>query len=853
MATLGTAEIDVQISRAKVQAEVQGAARQIESGFGDTTRKVESQFASAARSAAGAFVAFKGGQFLNDAVSAASDLAESQSKVGEVFRTTSDQVLAWAENSAQAFGQSKQQALEAAGTFGNLLTAIGLADDVSQQFSTSLVELASDLASFNNVSIDDALIALRAGLTGQTEPLRRFGVNLNEAEIRNKALEMGLRVTSGTLDASTKAQAAYALIMEATTTAQGDFQRTSGDLANKQRIATAEFDNAKAELGQGLLPVMKAAAEAGIVLSRTFAALPQPLQLAAAGAAGLTLAIGLFGPVVGRGVTALRGFAAAQRLSAATAVASARSIDMNTSAMIRNQLAALRSARLFSATSAATAAAGTGLAVLAAAYIQVGRQSERAKNNVESLRQELEAGVDPAVAVGEKLAATLAGADGGFEGLKGSSKAFREEMEELGLTVEDVVENSLRSQRSKLLEDSLRDRGASREFLLNLERIRIASRDATDAESIRGEVMAEVARVSSDSAQARAADIEDAVSKWKDERAAIEAANDARADTFRAVADLRNAQAAARGDSEEYRRAQDAIVAAEKAVARAQQDTKRAQDDLTDARQRAARALKDLRFASEGSVLSEERARLRLESAREEEQRVIGDPRSTDREKQEAILSRKEAELALREAQDSRATTAQELADAERKGVEGSDDVVAAKERVTASIEAQREAEGRVAQAAQDAAKVLTDAKRDVGEATDKVTAAIIVEAEKQGDLAEAYYAAEDGIRAQIGTLEQYARSLAPNSPVRQRVNDFKNDLIELRDIISPEGIAPLWTGIPGLTGLRPIPYGPPSRPENYQGPGRTVTNNFNVSGLSQAELERYAEKQERNAMGWGD
>lgn len=188
------------------------------------------------------------------AIAGASDLAESTSKANVVFGEASASVRAFANDAAKSLGQSEAQALEAVGTFGNLLRSVGLAEQDAAKFSTTMVGLASDLASFNNTSVDDALIALRSGLVGETEPLKRFGVNLNEAALKAKALELGLSDGKATLDANSKAQAAYALIMEQTTLAQGDFARTADGLANQQKILSARWSEMTTALGQELLP-----------------------------------------------------------------------------------------------------------------------------------------------------------------------------------------------------------------------------------------------------------------------------------------------------------------------------------------------------------------------------------------------------------------------------------------------------------------------------------------------------------------------------------------------------------------------------------------------------------------------
>ena len=191
--------------------------------------------------------------FAKAAVGAASDLEESLSKVSAVFKQNADSVKLWSENSVQGFGLSKQAALEAAGTFGNLFTAFGVATDDASKMSQALTELAADLASFNNTSIDQAINALRSGLSGETEPLKRFGVALNQAAIEAEALSLGLISSGEELTQAAKTQAIYSLVMQQTSNAQGDFLRTQDGLANSTRTLNAAFEDAKATIGQGLL------------------------------------------------------------------------------------------------------------------------------------------------------------------------------------------------------------------------------------------------------------------------------------------------------------------------------------------------------------------------------------------------------------------------------------------------------------------------------------------------------------------------------------------------------------------------------------------------------------------------
>lgn len=187
-------------------------------------------------------------------ISAASDLNESMSKANVVFGDSIKTIEKFAQTSAESFGIAKQVAYESTGTFGNLFTTIGLGQGDAADMSVSIVKLAADLASFNNLPTELVLEKLRSGLVGEVEPLRTLGVNLTEAIVQQEALNMGLAKTAKELTPAMKLQARYALIIKQTTTAQGDFERTSTGLANTQRILDATFKDISADIGTALLP-----------------------------------------------------------------------------------------------------------------------------------------------------------------------------------------------------------------------------------------------------------------------------------------------------------------------------------------------------------------------------------------------------------------------------------------------------------------------------------------------------------------------------------------------------------------------------------------------------------------------
>jgi len=219
--------------------------------FRDFSRGVEraSGFAVAALGAIGA-AAF-------DAVQLASDLEETGNKVGEIFGADGRRQLEeYAATANRSLGQTRRQALDAAATFGIFGQAAGLSGSDLVDFSTELTTLASDLASFNNTDVDQAIVAIGAALRGESEPIRNYGVLLNDATLRSRALALGLvEDVNEQLSLQDKVLAAQAEILAQTTTAQGDFDRTADGLANRQRILTSRFEDFRTELGEQLLPV----------------------------------------------------------------------------------------------------------------------------------------------------------------------------------------------------------------------------------------------------------------------------------------------------------------------------------------------------------------------------------------------------------------------------------------------------------------------------------------------------------------------------------------------------------------------------------------------------------------------
>ncbi len=201
--------------------------------------------------------------FAKGSIGAASDLNETVSKVGVLFGAAAPEIEAFAATAAASLGQSKQQAMDAAATFATFGKSAGLGGSDLAKFSTDLTSLSSDMASFSNTTPQDAIDAIGAALRGESEPIRRYGVLLDDASMRQKALELGIiSSTKNALTPQQKVLAAQALILDQTSAAQGDFARTSDGLANKSRILKAQMSNLQTTIGQAFLPVVLAATTA---------------------------------------------------------------------------------------------------------------------------------------------------------------------------------------------------------------------------------------------------------------------------------------------------------------------------------------------------------------------------------------------------------------------------------------------------------------------------------------------------------------------------------------------------------------------------------------------------------------
>lgn len=295
----------------RIRADTKGFQSEVRGGVLGAVGKV-------AAAAGGLLAAEKIGDFAKDAIKGAASLEVQQRRVRTVFGESSEAVSKFAENAAGKFGISAVAADTMSASMGQVLESMGIGKKRSADMSVELVKMSSDLASFTGKNPADVFNALQKGTLGATRGLKQYGINISQTDVANQALASGIvkpikntvdlqnaqikmrtttdalttaikehgknsieaakateahnkaeaglqKAMDGTVPKLTTAQkslASYQLIMKAGSIASGDFQKHSGDLANEQKILSAEFTNISDSIGAVLLPAVTAAGAA---------------------------------------------------------------------------------------------------------------------------------------------------------------------------------------------------------------------------------------------------------------------------------------------------------------------------------------------------------------------------------------------------------------------------------------------------------------------------------------------------------------------------------------------------------------------------------------------------------------
>ena len=185
-----------------------------------------------------------------------SDLSEVQNVVDVTFPRMSKQVDDFANNAITSFGLSETMAKKFTGTFGAMAKAFGFGEQAAYEMSTTLTGLAGDVASFYNISQDEAYTKLKSVFTGETETLKDLCIVMTQSALDSYALANGYGKVTAKMSEAEKVALRYKFVQDQLSLASGDFIRTADGWANQVRVLKLQFDSLKATIGQGLINVL---------------------------------------------------------------------------------------------------------------------------------------------------------------------------------------------------------------------------------------------------------------------------------------------------------------------------------------------------------------------------------------------------------------------------------------------------------------------------------------------------------------------------------------------------------------------------------------------------------------------
>lgn len=287
--------------------------------------------------------------FGKEALDAASALQQSTGAVESVFKSQADAIKGLAADAAQSVGLSANQYQEFASVMGSQLKNLGVEQSNLVPTTDKLITMGADLASMYGGTTADAVEALGAVFRGETDPIEKYGISIKQSDVNARLAADGLDGLEGEARKQAETQARLAILTEQSADAQGNFAREVDTAAGSAQIAAAEWENAKASLGEALLPIATRAAEVMADLAAKMGENPAVVARVAAAILGLTGAL-------------WAGWAAIKVWKAASAIATGVSIawQVMTGRMVLGNASAAASAGV-AASSSAAAWIGAGL------------------------------------------------------------------------------------------------------------------------------------------------------------------------------------------------------------------------------------------------------------------------------------------------------------------------------------------------------------------------------------------------------------------------------------------------------------------------------------------------------------
>lgn len=251
-ASVGRIELDLGVNSSGFKKEMNGLTKTVKSNSGGLTKA----FGAIGKAAAIAFSVKAIVDFSKQCLQLGSDLAEVQNVVDVTFGSMSGKVNEFAKNAMESYGLSETVAKKYMGQFGAMSKAFGNTEAMAYDQAAALTGLAGDVASFYNMSTDEAFTKLKAVYTGETESLKELGIVMTQTALEEYAVQQGIGKTLDAMSEQEKVALRLSFVQGRLADASGDFARTSDGWANQTRVLALRFDALKASIGQGLINVL---------------------------------------------------------------------------------------------------------------------------------------------------------------------------------------------------------------------------------------------------------------------------------------------------------------------------------------------------------------------------------------------------------------------------------------------------------------------------------------------------------------------------------------------------------------------------------------------------------------------
>jgi hypothetical protein len=278
--TLEELEIKFKAGFGGLQAQLNTLKTNLD-GVDKTAKKTQNAFASMGKIVNTFLSVYAVRALINvgkESLKMANDAVESENLFKESMKGMSGAARDWSDDLSDSLGLNAYAVRKNVGTLNVMFNSMGMGTKKSYEMSTALTELAEDMASFYNLSSADAFTKLSAGMTGETEPLKRLGILVDENTIKQYALANGISSNTKTLTQQEKVLARYGAIMQQTATAQGDMARTIDSPANQLRVLSNTMDQASIAFGRGMqtiqavaMPTLNALSKAALTAAQAIA------------------------------------------------------------------------------------------------------------------------------------------------------------------------------------------------------------------------------------------------------------------------------------------------------------------------------------------------------------------------------------------------------------------------------------------------------------------------------------------------------------------------------------------------------------------------------------------------------